>query len=137
MNWGPRQNEVREVLFLLISCHPLIEEIHGPIYKHKTMKWDETRETRLNCWNQYIECWECCSSSSSYSVTFLSHPRVRFVCVWDLDLFTVLFVYVIACIYVCMYVCMYFGVILVIFWCYFSVILVLFWCYFGVILVLF
>ena len=40
--------------------------------------------------HQYIECWECyCSYSYSYSyVTFLPHPRVRFVCLWDLDLFT-------------------------------------------------
>ena len=39
---------------------------------------------------QYIECWECCCyyyySSYYYYVTFLPHPRVRFVCLWDLDL---------------------------------------------------
>ena len=74
---------------------------------------------------QYIECWECCSCSCYYSVRFLPHPRVRFVWLWDLDLFAVLFVYV------CMYVCMY------VFWCYFGVILVLFWCYFGIIFVFF
>ena len=42
--------------------------------------------------HQYIECWECCCCSSS-SVTFLPNPRVRFVCLWDLDLLTFLFVY--------------------------------------------
>ena len=34
--------------------------------------------------NQFIECWEyCCSSSFCYySIKFLPHPRVRFVCLW-------------------------------------------------------
>ena len=44
---------------------------------------------------QYIECWEycCCSYYCYSSVRFLLHPRVRIVCLWDLDLFTILFVY--------------------------------------------
>ena len=47
--------------------------------------------------HQYIEYWEYCYSYySSYSYyyyyfRFLPHPRVRFVWLWDLDLFTVLF----------------------------------------------
>ena len=80
-------------------------------------------------WYQYIECWECCSCCCCfyYYVTFLPHPRVTFVCLWNLDLFTVLLLYVNVCMYVCvilvlfylymwiyvhMYVCMY-----VLFWC--------------------
>ena len=36
--------------------------------------------------HQYIECWDYCYCCCC--VTFLPHPRVRFVCLSDLDLFT-------------------------------------------------
>ena len=117
-NWCLKTNYFKSLLIFHSSSNVIFQKVIQML----TIIQQQQNVSPLN---QYIKCWECCPSCSCsyYSVTFLPHPRVIFVWLWDLDLLTVLsvdvkdLVYVTCnCLYMGMYVCM----------CYFSVILVLF-----------
>ena len=110
-------------LVLTIFTPTIITKIYLLKTYWRMSSWKSPLYRRRNIFiYQYIECWECYSCSYySYYVTFLPHPRVRYVCLKDLDLLTVLSVDgTCNCLYMGMYVCMYVCVILVLFWCYFK-----------------
>ena len=71
-----------QIHFNLIWDHQWLvipmDQFNGYNWTLSVFWWWPIRKHVIANLNQYIECWECCCCSSC-CITFLPHPRVRFV----------------------------------------------------------